>query len=310
MKLHPRGGVFLTAFSWLKIVKVICVFASLLTFSINAIALEEPPGSLSLEESIQEEQRLEAHRRELYQSSYSQYTVKPHEAAIILFHGKWGAPPAPQASAFTNEGFHVISPSMPWAGARRYDMTYEAALVEVNKTVQRLRANGFKLVIAGGQSFGANGALAYAAKFGDVDGLLLFAPGHNPDIDRNFQPRIVSFAKDAIRAGNPDATVRFTDHNDGGRSQTIETRADVFVSFFAEDSLANMARSAAMLKKPIPTIVFMSSDDFITRKGRGYFFDKIPRHPKSEYNVISAGHRDVPASAFGRALEWLKDLIR
>jgi pimeloyl-ACP methyl ester carboxylesterase len=199
---------------------------------------------------------------------------------------------------------------MPWAGVSGYDKTYEQALKEINQLVLKLRAQGFKKIIIGGQSFGANGALAYAAAYGDVDGLVLFAPGHNPDIDKNWQPRLVSEAKKNINEGRPEQSITFTDYNDGGRQRIIEARSDVFYSFFAEESLANMSESAKKVKKPVPTIVFMGNGDYVTKKGSGYFFDKLPKHEKSKYQISSASHREVPMVSFDNTLDWLKGVIK
>lgn len=273
-------------------------------------ALQEPPGSQSVEEAIAAEKKQSADNAAKYQSTYQNYAVKPHETAIILLHGKWGGPPAPLHSNFEVEKFYVVSPLMPWSGVSAYDKTYESALSDVNKLVLKLRADGFKKVIIGGQSFGANGALAYAAVYGDVDGLLLFAPGHNPDIDRNNQPGLVSDARKNIKDGKPEQLITFSDFNDGGRYRAIEARSDVFYSFFNEDGLANMQESAKKVKKPIPTIVFMGSDDFITRKGSGYFFDRLPKHEMSKYRVSRAGHREVPLASFDESLNWVKGLLK
>jgi pimeloyl-ACP methyl ester carboxylesterase len=196
--------------------------------AVNVHALEEPRGSQSIEASIAEEKKVRAELEARYISEYKDYAVKPHETAIILMHGKWGSPPAPLDSNFSAQRFHVVSPLMPWAGASGYDKTYEQALKEINALVIKLRVNGFKKVIIGGQSFGANGALAYVAAYGEVDGLVLFAPGHNPDIDRNWQPGIVSEARKNIKEGRPEQLIQFKDHNDGGRIRALETRSDIF----------------------------------------------------------------------------------
>jgi pimeloyl-ACP methyl ester carboxylesterase len=247
---------------------------------------------------------------EPYAATYSKFKVKPHQVALILLHGKWGAPPAPLATEFKEQRFHVISPSMPWARDRYYDVSYETGLKVLNEIVKAARADGYQRVIMGGQSFGANGALAYASAYGDIDGLILFAPGHNPDIDRNYQPRLVSIAKEAINSGKPETPISFTDYNDGSRTQTFEARADVFVSFFGEDSLANMSLSARRIKTPIPTIVFMGNGDYVTRQGSHYFFDRLPKHPLSRYTVSSASHRGVPKASFEETLAWIKEVIR
>ena len=291
-----------------SITKLLLVILMFLTA--NSYGLEEPPGTQSLEIAIAEEKRLAAEDDARYKSEYKDYAVKPHETAIILMHGKWGSPPAPLDSNFSVQRFHVVSPLMPWSGLSGYDKTYEQALKEINTLVIKLRASGFKKVIIGGQSFGANGALAYAAAYGDIDGLVLFAPGHNPDIDRNYQPGIVSDALKNIKEGRPDQLIQFTDYNDGSRQKLVQARSDVFYSFFADDSLANMSGSAKKVKTSIPTIVFMGNGDYITKMGSGYFYDRLPKHDKSKYNTSSASHRDVPQASFESALEWIKGAIK
>jgi len=291
-----------------SITKFLLVILMFLTA--NSYGLEEPPGTQSLEIAIAEEKRLAAEDDARYKSEYKDYAVKPHETAIILMHGKWGSPPAPLDSNFSVQRFHVVSPLMPWSGLSGYDKTYEQALKEINTLVIKLRASGFKKVIIGGQSFGANGALAYAAAYGDIDGLVLFAPGHNPDIDRNYQPGIVSDALKNIKEGRPDQLIQFTDYNDGSRQKLVQARSDVFYSFFADDGLANMSGSAKKVKTPIPIIVFMGNGDYITKMGSGYFYDRLPKHDKSKYNTSSASHRDVPQASFESALEWIKGAIK
>ena len=276
----------------------------------NAYALEEPPGLQGIEESIAEEKKVRAEREARYLSEYKDYSVKPHETVIILMHGKWGSPPAPLDSNFSVQGFHVVSPLMPWSGVSGYDKTYEHALKEINQLVIKLRVQGFKKIIIGGQSFGANGALAYAAVYGDVDGMMLFAPGHNPDIDKNWHPGLVSEAKKNIKEGRPEQSITFTDFNDGGRQRTFEARSDIFYSYFADDSLANMSKSATKIKASIPTTVYMGNGDYVTRMGSRYFFDRLPSHAKSKYQRSSASHREVPIASFDNALDWLKGVIK
>ena len=286
------------------------LLVALIFLTANSHGLEEPPGSQSIEESIAQEKKMGAEREARYISEYKDYAVKPHETAIILMHGKWGSPPAPLHSNFSAQRFHVVSPLMPWAGVSGYDKTYEQALEEINQLVIKLRAKGFKKIIIGGQSFGANGALAYGAVYGDVDGMMLFAPGHNPDIDRNWQPGLVSEAKNNIKEGKPEQSITFTDFNDGGRQRAIETRSDIFYSYFADDSLANMAKSATKIKASIPTTVYMGNGDYVTRMGSRYFFDRLPSHAKSKYQISSASHREVPMASFDNALDWLKGIIK
>ncbi|MFT4991159.1 MAG: pimeloyl-ACP methyl ester carboxylesterase [Polaromonas sp.] len=235
-------------------------------------------------------------------------TVKPKEIALILLHGKWGGPPAPLSQRFLQAGFHVVSPEMPWSGNRAYSATYASSLKDIHNIVEDLKRMGFKKIIVGGQSFGANGALAYAATYNDIDGALLLAPGHNPDIGLNWQPRKVEAAKDLIKLGAPETLVSFTDYNDGNRTRDFQIRADVFVSFFDGDGLANMRLSAGKVTKSIPVLAVMGNGDYVTTKGSWYFFDQLPKNPKSQYLVSSAKHREVPAASFDLALKWIVQL--
>jgi pimeloyl-ACP methyl ester carboxylesterase len=235
--------------------------------------------------------------------------VQPQEVAVVLLHGKWGAPPAPLSQQFLEAGFHVVSPEMPWSGQQAYSATYAAGLQNVHQIVGELRAKGFRKIIVGGQSFGANGALAYAATFGGADGLLLLAPGHNPDIDRNRQQFKVDAAKDLIKAGTPEALVNFTDFNDGSRTRDFQARADAYVSFFDVNGLANMRLSAAKVGRPTPVLAIMGQGDYVSSKGSGYFFDQLPAHPKSQYVQSQAKHRAVPAASWDMAREWVMQVV-
>ncbi len=240
----------------------------------------------------------------------AQDAVRPlpraQEVGLVLLHGKWGRPPAPQAQRFADLGFQVVSPEMGWSRAQGYGIGYADSLAGVHAAVQGLRARGVRTVIVGGQSFGANGALAYAARYNDADGLILFAPGHNPDIDRNRDMAKVARAREMVARGQGGEPLEFTDHNDGGRTQLLSVPAAHYLSYFDPEGLASMPRSAQALTRAIPVIVFMGRSDFVTRQGKGYFFDRLPPHPASLYRVSPADHREVPAASFDDTLAWLE----
>lgn len=101
---------------------------------------------------------------------------------VVSLHGKWGSPPGPIAAQLEPSGAKVVSVEMPWSSRRQYDVTYEQALGEVKAEVDKLRQLGLSRVVIVGHSFGANAALAYMKVHADVDGLILFAPGHVPEI--------------------------------------------------------------------------------------------------------------------------------
>ncbi len=233
-------------------------------------------------------------------------TVAPAQTALIIMHGKWGAPPAPLAERFSKEGFHVISPEMPWSGKRLYDSTYEEALKALHETIAELRAKGFRKIIIGGQSFGANGALAYTSVYGDVDGLFMMAPGHHPEIGKQRQgARLIADAKAMVAKGKGDAPVELIDYNDGNRSQSVQISARAYLSFYDENSLANMSRAASNVKQPVPVLMLMGNGDYLTMQGKGYIFGRLPAHPLSQYIESDAPHREVPKASFPVILKWV-----
>lgn len=232
--------------------------------------------------------------------------VVPSQTALIIMHGKWGKPPAPLAERFANEGFHVESPEMPWSRERLYDVTYEDALAAVHAVVKELRAKGFRKIIIGGQSFGANGALAYASVYGDVDGVFMMAPGHHPEMGRQWQaPGLIADAKALLAKGKGDELVDLIDYNDGNRSKAVRMPAKVYLSFYYENSLANMSLSASKVKRALPVLMIMGQGDYITGQGKGYIFGKLPAHPLSEYIESDASHREVPKASFPIIRQWI-----
>ena len=236
-------------------------------------------------------------------------TIQKSELAILLLHGKWGMPPAPLVQQFREAGYKVVSPEMGWSRETAYSINYETSLQRVSAEVESLRQQGFKKVVLGGQSFGANGALAYASIYSNVDALLLFAPGHNPDIDRNRNPFKVNEAKALISSAQPDKLITFTDFNDGSRTKDFSISPQAYLSYFDPDGLASMPKTATNQKKAIPVLVFMGRSDFVTRQGTGYFFNRLPKHPANKYVVSDAEHRQVPQASFPSALQWVESHV-
>ena len=230
------------------------------------------------------------------------------EIALILMHGKWGRTPGPLARYFEREGYRVFSPEMPWSGRRLYDVNYRVGLEEVHREVERLRAAGAKKVIVGGESFGANGALAYQAVYGDADALLILAPGHMPGSwYRSGQTRDdVDRASALSKEKKGGERFSFTDFNQE-RQRNLSPTVDAFLSFFRPNGLANMSASAKRIKQPVPVLVVNSTNE-VKNQGKGYIFDALPPHPRSVYIESALDHGSAAEGARADAQRFLDSI--
>lgn len=189
-----------------------------------------------------------------------------------------------------------------------YDASYRVGLEEIHREVERLRAAGAKKVIVGGESFGANGALAYQAVYGDADALLVLAPGHMPgswyrsgltrdDVDR---------AGALFAEGKWDERFSFTDSNQE-RERNLSATVDAYLSFFRPNGLANMSASAKRIKQPVPVLVVNSTNE-VKNQGKGYIFDALPPHPRSVYVESALDHGSAAEGARADAQRFLDSI--
>jgi dienelactone hydrolase len=234
------------------------------------------------------------------------------DVGVILMHGKGETPPTAisgLANVLRSKGFIVATPEMPWSGKRQYDVDYPAALNEIEAAANSLQSKGASRIIVAGFSFGANGALAYAASGRQVDGVMAIAPGHVPDL-RGFQAKVaksVQKARQMIAEGKGDSTASFDDINQG-RSDSVRATAHAYLSYFDPAGQASMPRSAQHMPRAVPFLWVIGDKDRLLRQGQEYVYDKFPRHPKSRYLVVSAGHGNTPSVATGEIVEWLTSL--
>lgn len=233
--------------------------------------------------------------------------------AVVALHGKWGKPPGPLAASFEAAGVRVVSPAMTWSRERLYDVDYASALQEVHVLVLKLRSEGANTVVLAGHSLGANAAIAYAARYGDVDAMMIFAPGHVPEVQYRAGQTHASLraARERRDIGQGEQRdFEFTDFNSGDRKRQIVSSAVVFLSFYEPQGLANMSESAAQVRVSIPVLYAGTTQDPIHRWGQGprYIYDRLPMHRKSVYLESAASHIDVPQAVTAAALAFLAEL--
>jgi pimeloyl-ACP methyl ester carboxylesterase len=238
------------------------------------------------------------------------FAVQAQVLGVIMMHGKWATPPYWHLSvskAIEQEGWPVVELVMPWAGNRLYDASYESGLKQIADAVKELRAKGVKCVVVGGHSFGGNAAVAFAASGGDLDGVLAMAPAHAPRklYAIGMTRDAVDRARELVASGHGDTRVSFIDPN-VGQNRSLSARADVFLSFFDPEGIADIPSSAARIPRSVPLMWVVGSADPLASLGEDHAFRKAPLHPLSRYVVVAADHFNTPSAGREQIIEWLK----
>jgi len=233
------------------------------------------------------------------------------DVGVVFLHGKSGSPNSPAITdiveAMRKAGMKVLVPEMPWSRSREYNADYQDAMSEIHKDVEEMRANGVKAVFVAGHSLGANGAIGYAAMFGDVDGIVAIAPGHTPEMP-NFQAVVgdsVKKAQDMVARGHGGEKAGFTDVNQG-RVSSITTTAAVYLSYFSPDGFAVIPSNVKKWKKNIPLLWVVGKKDPMFARGEVYAYKKAPVNPDSQYVVIDADHMGTPVEAEDQVVAWIQ----
>ena len=234
------------------------------------------------------------------------------DVGIVLLHGKWDRPPTNVlvlARQLEAAGFKVATPTMPWAGTREYDVPYDQAIAEIESAANNLRDKGAKHIIVGGLSFGANGALAYAASGRPVDAIFVLSPGHTPDragFRKALEPSITK-ARGMLDSGAGKDRASFEDRNQG-QSKQMRASAESYFSYFDPEGLGAMPKTAAAIPTAIPLFMATGSADPMSTVAEESIFNRAPKHEKSVYTIVPANHIGITGAIAATLISWLKSL--
>lgn len=241
----------------------------------------------------------------------------PHaDTGVVLLHGKWGKPPfahAPLAEALAAAGHPVASPTLPWALKRLYDASFDAALDEIAAEVAALRHQGCRRVVLAGHSLGACAALAFAARRGGVDGLILLAPAHFPArlLVEGHTADSLATARAALAGPTPEKRIPVVDVNQGMRHR-LRVAPAIYLSYFDPAGPADWAANARALPADLPALWAVGHDDPAHGRRIDYAFDLSgqigPDHPRRRHLELAADHAGTPAAAAQAVLDWLARL--
>lgn len=214
------------------------------------------------------------------------------------------------ANHLAREGFHVVSPEMPWSDQRRYDQGTDAILAELDKAVESLRTEGAKMIVLAGHSLGAIGVLYYATQR-TVDGIALIAASGHPQ-SQAFIPHYapyVAAAKRLVEEGRGDEAVSFVDLNTGNRTRDLRTSARTLLDYFDPAGPLNSIANAKKINPGTAVLIVIP-----TRESEGLkriadmIRDKMPATTKSIRVEVDADHLGAPDAAKSALRNWMSDL--
>lgn len=238
---------------------------------------------------------------------------------IILMHGKNPGGPnwqgmTPLIGKLDSAGVQVLEPEMPWSKRRYIDVDFDSAMREIDGHVKALRAKGAQRIVIAGHSMGCPAAMAYAARHGGVDALVLLAPGHVP-VGYFSRPQLAAVresiekARAMVARGEGDlANQVFTDINQGTRL-SVFTTAKTYLSYFDPTGDAEMSVTAPRIGAGVPVLWVIGRSDPLFAAGRAYAFDKLPANPRSRYLEVDANHLTTPAVAAEQVVAWIGEAL-
>jgi len=237
---------------------------------------------------------------------------------VLMLHGKSpGSNNDPNMSrlkpVLEGAGMLVLYPDMPWSRGRYLDGNWDMAMAEMAVHVKTLRSQGATAIVVAGHSMGVPAAMGFAARGGDVQALVLLAPGHVParyyaSAQNPVVRESVDQARKLVTAGKGDSRERFYDINQGKQLPVITTAKD-YLSYFDPASEADMGVTAPRIPAGTPVLTVVGDEDGISKYARAYFVDKLPANPKSQYLEVKANHLTTPVVASEAVLQWIKAVV-
>ncbi len=235
---------------------------------------------------------------------------------VILLHGKQGTPQGlgMVASSLESAGAKVVTPSMPWSrgGWESIKVTMEQVFGQLDGQVAALRGQGAGRVVIGGLSLGADVALAYAVQRGNLAGLVMAGPGHQPGLFYSRNASIhaaVDRARALVEAGRGNEAFSGPDENQG-KTFTVSTTAAVYYSWMNPQGLAAMDVQAPRLPASTPLLLVIGRKDPFFQRAESTVYKPAAKNPYSRYLVVEAGHAQTPAAAAKQISDWIIGLAR
>lgn len=229
---------------------------------------------------------------------------------VVVMHGKASSPDkavSSLASALQSHGFQVANLEMPWSGRREYDVGLDAAVAEVTRALDAMRAKGATRLFVAGHSQGGLFAVHYGGQH-KVDGIITIAPGGQVDM-AGFMRTLgehVAKAKQMVAEGQGEETATFGDY-EGRRGVTrLRTTAASYLSWF-DPFGAHTTRAFGRVKEGTPVLYVAATGDYPPlARVRDANFSSLPKHDASRLLMVEADHIGAASAANEQIADWIR----
>ena len=234
------------------------------------------------------------------------------EIGVVIMHGKGGNPGRLVnllADALEKEGFLVANIEMPWSFKRHYDIELDAAVGEVTRALDAMRAKGAKKLFVSGHSQGGIFALLYGGRH-KVDGVAVIVPGGAVDsmVYLNAVGGHVARARQMIAEGRGGEKAEFADYEGSRGTSPLTTTASSYLSWFDPNG-AHTALVFARVMPGVPVLYVTATRDYPgLLKFRQQHFGAIPPHPLKRMPEVDSDHLNAPAAAAPEVVRWVREV--
>ncbi len=238
---------------------------------------------------------------------------------VIFLHGKQGSPQKTQGlgvitSSLESGGAKVVTPTMAWSagGWDNINVTVEQVFAQLDAQAAALRSQGARRIVVGGHSLGAAVALAYAVARGNLAGLVMVGPGHQPAGAYRSNASIraaVDRARALVEQGRGNDSFSGPDSNQG-TAFTVSTTAAAYYSWMDPNGLASMHVQAPRLPATTPLLLVIGRKDPFFERAESLVYRPAAKNPYSKYVVVEADHVQTPFVAAKQISDWILGLPR
>jgi pimeloyl-ACP methyl ester carboxylesterase len=198
-------------------------------------------------------------------------------------------------------GYRIVTPDMCWAQSRQYDKSAEGCLADVDRSVSRLKEEGYDRIVIAGHSRGGIYAIYYAANREGLAGVIAMAPS-GPPTGMDSNNLSVATAHRLIREGRGDLSVQW-----GSGINEVWATPNAYLSWTGMESPLYDKELLPRLTAPI---LWVAGTRDGGQRFAGERFGFAPAHPLNALVTVDADHFGTPDVAVHELVKWLDGLSR